>query len=196
MTPNSRCVFLDRDGTLNEDVGYLDRLERLTIFPAAIDAVRLLNRAGFRVVVVTNQAGVAQGLYDEDFVRDLHRLFAKRFSAGRAAIDAFYYCPHLPDAPVAAYRRPCDCRKPSPGMLHQAARDLDLDLSRSFVVGDRWRDIEMGRAVGAQTLLVRTGYGPTEELHPRNGLTPDTVTDNIMTAVVWILQQDRIVHSR
>jgi D-glycero-D-manno-heptose 1,7-bisphosphate phosphatase len=105
MRDKSPCVFLDRDGTLNEDVGYLDRIERLTIFPAAVDAVRLLNRAGFRVVVVTNQAGIAHGLYDEDFIHELHRLFDTRFSAGRATIDAFYYCPHLPDAPVAAYRR-------------------------------------------------------------------------------------------
>jgi D-glycero-D-manno-heptose 1,7-bisphosphate phosphatase len=196
MTQKPPCVFLDRDGTLNEDVGYLDRIERLTIFPAAVDAVRLLNRAGFRVVVVTNQAGVAQGLYDEDFVRELHRLFATRFSAGRATIDAFYYCPHTPDAPVAAYRRSCDCRKPKPGMVRQAERDLNLDLSRSFVVGDRWRDIEVGRAVGARTVLVRTGYGRTEESHPQHGLTPDAVTDNIVTAVVWILQQHRIVDGR
>jgi len=189
MFTGSACVFLDRDGTLNEDVGYLDRLERLTLFPACIDAVRLLNRAGFLVVVVTNQAGVAYGLYGEEFVRDLHRHIGERFAAGGARIDGFYYCPHLPTAPVAAYRRDCDCRKPRTGLVRQAERDLGIDLGRSFVVGDRWRDIEMGRAVGARTVLVRTGYGRTEEVHPAEGLLADAVVDQLMQAVVWILTQ-------
>src|SRR5512136_329722 len=106
----SPCVFFDRDGTLNEDVGYLDRLERLTLFPDAIDSVRMLKRAGYLVVVVTNQAGVAYGLYGEETVREIHRHMAVRFETGKAGIDAFYYCPHLAEAPVAAYRRDCDCR--------------------------------------------------------------------------------------
>jgi len=187
----SPCVFFDRDGTLNEDVGYLDRLERLVLYPDCIDAVRLLKRAGYVVVVVTNQAGVAHGLYGEDTVREIHRHMAARFEAGRAAIDGFYYCPHLAEAPVAAYRRDCDCRKPRPGLVRQAERELDIDVARSFVVGDRWRDIEMGIAVGARTVLVRTGYGRTEEAHPPPGVAPGVVVDNVTQAVVWILQQGR-----
>jgi len=190
--PNlSPCVFLDRDGTINEDVGYLDRLERLVLYPACIDAVRLLNRAGFLVAVVTNQAGVAQGLYGEDFVRDLHRHIGQRFRAGGARIDGFYYCPHLSTAAVAEYRKECDCRKPRPGLVRQAEHDLHVDLARSFVVGDRWRDVEMGQAVGARTVLVRTGYGRTEEAHPQAGVSVDAVVDHIMQAVVWILEQER-----
>lgn len=189
--PNlSPCVFLDRDGTINEDVGYLDRFERLVLYPACIDAVRLLNRAGYLVAVVTNQAGVAQGLYGEDFVRDLHRHIAERFSAGGARIDGFYYCPHLSTAAVAEYRRDCDCRKPRPGLVRQAERDLRVDLARSFVVGDRWRDVEMGQTVGARTVLVRTGYGRTEEAHPQEGVSADAIVDGIMQAVVWILQRE------
>ncbi len=183
------CVLFDRDGTLNEDVGYLDRLERLVLYPDCIDAVRLLKRAGHLVAVVTNQAGVAQGLFGEDTVRAIHRHMAERFDAGRAGIDGFYYCPHLPDAPVEAYRRACDCRKPLPGLIRQAERDLGVDPARSFVVGDRWRDIEMGRSVGARTVLVRTGYGRTEEAQPPPGVAPDVVVDNVAQAVVWILQQ-------
>jgi D-glycero-D-manno-heptose 1,7-bisphosphate phosphatase len=182
------CVFFDRDGTLNEDVGYLDRIERLVLYPECIDAVRLLNRAGYLIAVVTNQAGVAQGIYSEDTVRGIHHHIAARFEAGRARIDGFYYCPHLADAPVEAYRRECDCRKPRPGLVRQAERELGVDLARSFVVGDRWRDIEMGRAVGARTALVRTGYGRTEEAKPPEGLAADIVVDNVMQAVVWILQ--------
>jgi D-glycero-D-manno-heptose 1,7-bisphosphate phosphatase len=189
MSPTSPCVFLDRDGTINEDVGYLDRIGRLVLYPACIDAVRLLNRAGFLVAVVTNQAGVAHGLYGEEFVRELHRHIAGRFEAGGAKIDGFYYCPHLSTAPVAAYRLECDCRKPRPGLVRQAERELGVDLARSFVVGDRWRDVEMGRAVGSRTVLVRTGYGRTEEAHPPDGVAADVVVDNIMQAVVWILEQ-------
>jgi D-glycero-D-manno-heptose 1,7-bisphosphate phosphatase len=114
---------------------------------------------------------------------------AERFEAGRAGIDGFYYCPHLPDAPVEAYRRACDCRKPLPGLIRQAERELGIDVARSFVVGDRWRDIEMGITVGARTVLVRTGYGRTEEANPQAGIAPDVVVDNVAQAVVWILQQ-------
>jgi D-glycero-D-manno-heptose 1,7-bisphosphate phosphatase len=181
------CVFFDRDGTLNEDVGYLDRLERLVLYPDCIDGVRLLKRAGYLVVVVTNQAGVAYGLYSEDTLRDIHRHIAARFEAGGAALDGFYYCPHLVDAPVAAYRVACDCRKPLPGLIRQAERDLDIDVARSIVIGDRWRDMEMGRAVGARTVLVRTGYGRTEEASPPAGATSDAIVDNVTQAVVWIL---------
>jgi D-glycero-D-manno-heptose 1,7-bisphosphate phosphatase len=138
---------------------------------------------------VTNQAGVAHGLYSEDTLRDIHRHIAARFEAGGATIDGFYYCPHLVDAPVTAYRVACDCRKPLPGLIRQAERDLDIDVARSIVVGDRWREIEMGRAVGARTVLVRTGYGRTEEASPPAGVAPDAIVDNLTQAVVWILGQ-------
>ena len=183
------AVFLDRDGTLLEEVGYLDRLERMALLPYSIDAVRLLNRAGYRVVVVTNQAGVAHGHFTEDFVRDLHRHLDERFRAGGARIDAFYYCPHMPSARVEAYRTECECRKPKPGMVLQAQRDLDLDLGRSFIVGDQWADLGLGRAAGLTTILVRTGYGPSVEALPRDGVTADLVVETLMDAVSWILRR-------
>jgi D-glycero-D-manno-heptose 1,7-bisphosphate phosphatase len=163
------AVFVDRDGTLLEEVGYLDRLERLALFPYSVDAVRLLNRAGFRVVVITNQAGVARGFFGEGFVKEAHEFLDRTFRAGQARIDGFYYCPHLPEASVEAYRRQCDCRKPRPGMIRDAERDLDLDIPGSYVVGDRWLDVELGLAVGARTVLVRTGYGRTEGRVRRRG---------------------------
>jgi D-glycero-D-manno-heptose 1,7-bisphosphate phosphatase len=183
------AIFLDRDGTLIEEVGYLDRLERLALFPWSVDAVRLLNRAGFLVVVVTNQAGVARGMFDESFVAEAHRYIDATMSAGAARIDAYYYCPHHPEALVAAYRQSCDCRKPAPGMLRQAERDLAIDLGRSYVIGDRWLDVEMARAAGATGILVRTGYGRTEETRPKNDGGAALIADNLIEAAGWILRR-------
>ena len=182
------AVFLDRDGTLLEEAGYLDRLERLVFFPYSVDAVRLLNRANLTVVVVTNQAGIARGIFKEAFVDEAHKHIAARLAAGGARVDGFYYCPHHPEAVIEQYRKSCECRKPQPGLLRQAANDLDLALDRSFVVGDRWHDLEAGQRVDARGVLVRTGYGRTEELAPRAALTPAAIVDNLMEAVSWILR--------
>jgi D-glycero-D-manno-heptose 1,7-bisphosphate phosphatase len=182
------AVFLDRDGTLLEEAGYLDRLERLVFFPFTVDAVRLLNRAGFAIVVVTNQAGIARGIFKESFVAEAHAHIAERLSAGGARVDRFYYCPHHPEAVVPELRQRCECRKPQPGMLTRAAAELDLDLERSFVVGDRWHDLEAGQRVGSRTLLVRTGYGKTEEAAPRSDVRASAIVDNVMEAVSWILR--------
>ena len=187
-----RAVFLDRDGTLIEESGYLDRLERLALFPFSVDAVRVLNRAGFAVVIVSNQSGVARGIVDEAFVGEAHRHIADRLQAGGATIDAFYYCPHHPAGVVEKYRSSCDCRKPQPGMLQRAAKDLDLDLARSFAVGDRWHDLAAGQAVGARGVLVRTGMGRGAEWAPDGrsaGSAPAVIVDNVMDAAAWILEQ-------
>ena len=122
------AVFLDRDGTVIEEVGYLNRLDRIAFFPWSVDAIRVLNHAGFLVVIVTNQAGVARGYFDEALVRDAHALIDRRVREGGARIDAYYYCPHHPDAAVEAYREACDCRKPRPGMIHRAAREHGIDV--------------------------------------------------------------------
>ena len=183
------AVFLDRDGTLIEEAGYLDRLERIVFFPYSVDAVRLLNRANLAVVIVTNQAGVARGIFPESFVAEAHAHVRDRLDAGGARIDAFYYCPHHPDGSVEAYRRSCECRKPGDAMLRRAAAELDLDLARSVVVGDRWHDIEAGKRAGTKALLVRTGYGRTEEQRPKAGLAADAVVDNLIEGVSWILRE-------
>jgi D-glycero-D-manno-heptose 1,7-bisphosphate phosphatase len=161
----------------------------MALFPWTVDAVRILNRSDLPVVVVTNQAGVARGFFDETFVSAAHAHLSERLAAGGARVDAYYYCPHHPDAPLAAYRVRCECRKPLPGMLEQASRDLDVDLPRSFVIGDRWLDIELASAVGATGILVLTGYGRTEADRPRAGVTPGFVAGNLIQAVSWVLQQ-------
>ena len=182
------AVFLDRDGTLNEDVGYLDRLERLALFPWSLDAVRLLRRAGYAVVVVTNQGGVARGFLAESFVEEVRRVIDGRLAVIGERLDGHYWCPHDPHAPVAAYRVECECRKPRPGLLYRAARDLDLDVGRSVVIGDKWSDVRLARAAGARGVLVRTGYGRGQEQAPPAGLRPDAVADTLMGAVSWVLQ--------
>jgi D-glycero-D-manno-heptose 1,7-bisphosphate phosphatase len=183
----NRGVMLDRDGTLIEEVGYLDRLDRIQLFPYSVDAVRLLNRAGYKVIVVTNQAGVARGYFDEPFVEETHRALTAMVGKGGASVDGFYYCPHHPDGEVDAYRASCDCRKPQPGMIRRAAVDHELDLSRSFIVGDRAHDVEAGTAVGARGILVRTGYGYRHEAAAREH--GALIADNLMQAVSWILRQ-------
>lgn len=182
------AVFLDRDGTMIEDVGYLDRLERLRLFPYTIDATRLLNRAGFKVVVVTSQNGVANGVLSEAFLDEAHGYLSRLFEASGAKIEGFYYCPHSPHATVERYRVECECRKPMPGMILAAARDHSLDLARSYVVGDRWRDIEMGLAAGTRTILVETGYGRTEAARRPAHIAPLPVAANLIEAVSIILK--------
>lgn len=189
MSAPPRAVFLDRDGTIIEEAGYPDRLDRIVFFPFSVDAVRALNSGGFAVVVVTNQAGIARGIVPEPFVGQAHRYIAERMQAGGARIDAFYYCRHHPDAVDAELRGPCDCRKPQPGLLRRAAADLGLDLAGSFIVGDRWQDLRAGQAVGARGLLVRTGVGREEERRTDARLPGALIVDDLAAAAAWILQQ-------
>jgi D-glycero-D-manno-heptose 1,7-bisphosphate phosphatase len=183
-----RAAFLDRDGTLIEDAGYLDRIDRVKMYPWTIDAVRLLNRAGLLVVVATNQSGVARGYFTEGIVEEVHHHISSLVAEGGAYIDAYYYCPHHPEGTVDGYRHQCDCRKPAGGLIERAVRELGVDPSRSFVVGDRWLDVRLARAVGARGVLVRTGFGRSEEAQPQPDVTADEVADNLMGATGWILR--------
>ena len=185
---NTAAVFVDRDGTLIEEVGYLDRVERLALYPWTTDAIRALNRAGLKIVLVSNQSGVARGFFTEAVVDDVHRHMASLLEAGGAHIDAYYYCPHHPDGKVPGYAQPCDCRKPKRGLVDRAVRELGVDPSRSFVVGDRWLDVELARTIGGRGVLVRTGYGADEERRATSELSADAVVDNFAGAASWILQ--------
>jgi D-glycero-D-manno-heptose 1,7-bisphosphate phosphatase len=183
------AVFLDRDGTIIEERGYLDRLEDLTIFPWTGDALRLLKRAGFATVVITNQSAIARGLIDEAFLSRVHQTIDSRVNAAGGGIDRYYFCPHFPEATIERYRQTCGCRKPAPGMIEQACREMDLDASRSVMVGDRWLDVACGRAAGTRTVLVRSGHGSSEaETTPPAGVHADAILNNLMEAVGWILR--------
>lgn len=153
------AVFFDRDGTLNEELGYVGQLERFHIYPFAAAAVRQVNQRGWAAILVTNQAGVARGLYSESQVAVLHRHLMESLSAAGARLDGIYYCPHHPTKGVNGYGIECDCRKPKPGLLRRAAAEHDLDLARSWIVTDRMSEIAMLHALGGRGALVRTGYG-------------------------------------
>lgn len=174
-----RAVFLDRDGTVNVEKDYLYRPEEFEFIPGAPDAIRQLNEAGWLVVVITNQSGVARGYYGEKEIHLLHTHIENELRSYGAHLDGSYYCPHHPDGD-GPYNIDCACRKPLPGMLLRAASDLDIDLSRSWMVGDKVVDIEAGMAAGCRQILVRTGYGETHSQLVPAGV---TVCDDISEAV-------------
>jgi D-glycero-D-manno-heptose 1,7-bisphosphate phosphatase len=184
-----RAVFLDRDGTIIEDDGYISDVGRIRLFPWSAEAINRLRAAGFLIIVVTNQAGVARGYFAEPFLAEAHRHLDALLAPQGARIDAYYYCPHHPEGVLAAYRRICDCRKPAPGMIEKAAADHDIDVAESFVVGDKWLDIELAQRAGAAGVLVRTGYGQSAEAERPTGIHPVPVVDTLLDAAGWILER-------
>ena len=183
----NQAVFLDRDGTMIQERGYLDRLDLVSPFPYTADAIRRLRSAGFRIVVVTNQAGVARGFFSEDFVRETHRHLDRLLACEGAAPDAYYYCPHHPEGVVEGYRLVCRCRKPSPGMIERAAVDLGIDVARSFVVGDKWLDVGLANQAGARGILVRTGYGEAMADDPPADVHAEHIAPTLREAADYIL---------
>jgi D-glycero-D-manno-heptose 1,7-bisphosphate phosphatase len=190
------AVFLDRDGTLSEERGFIDRLELLEIFPWTSDAIRLLNRAGFAVVVVTNQSAIGRGIIDLPFLQTVHDTFDRHLAQSGARIDRYYYCPHHPDARLPEYRQACRCRKPGPGMIEQATSELGLDPSQSFMVGDRLIDVACGHAAGVRSLLVRSGHSAHGGEAPPGLREPDAILNNVMEAVGWILRSSSPLSAR
>jgi D-glycero-D-manno-heptose 1,7-bisphosphate phosphatase len=182
------AVFLDRDGTMVRDVGYLSRREDLHWLPYTIDAIRLLNRAGFLVFVITNQGGIALGFCTEAFVRETHDEMSAFIAAAGGRVDGWFFCPHHPLARDRGVRVECECRKPKTGMIRQASEQFAIDLARSFVVGDKIADVDLAAGIGARGILVRTGYGEAE-VKRHNGDVPGAayVAAELMDATTWIL---------
>jgi D-glycero-D-manno-heptose 1,7-bisphosphate phosphatase len=183
-----RAVFLDRDGVINVEKEYLHRIEEFELIPGAPEAVRLLKEAGYRVVVVTNQSGVARGYYPLEAVHLLHRHLDRELALRGTSVDAYYICPHHPVHGLGEYGTECGCRKPLPGMLLKAAEDLSLDLNRSYLIGDKLSDIEAGRAAGCRSILVRTGYGRRECLRAPREI---DVFDDLLEAARAIVEDTR-----
>ena len=190
------AVFLDRDGTLIKETGHLHRFDEVKIYPEALQAVSRVNRSGALAVVITNQSAVARGLLSEGNLQKIHHLINLEFQRNSARIDAFYYCPHHPEAGSGPYTKVCGCRKPEPGMLLRAARELDIELKESCMFGDRLDDVEPGHRPGCQSILVKTGYGRKEmvsgnqeEVSPLRR--PAYVAENILEGVKWILEHRR-----
>jgi len=188
----TRAIFMDRDGTLCEEVGYVNHPERCWLLTRSAEAIRKVNESGFRAVVVTNQAGVARGYFEETMIGLVHERLRRLLAARGARLDGIYYCPHHPDVGEPPYRQDCNCRKPRPGLLLSAAKDLGLDLPRCYVIGDTTKDIEMASRVNATGVLVLTGYGRGEwEFHrERFHAQPSHVAEDLLDAVEWVLGRE------
>ena len=180
---------MDRDGTMTVEGGYINHASRLKLIPGTAEAVRRCNDLGLLAVVVTNQAGVARGYFTEDLIHVVHdrlRQMIEKKSGGR--LDAIYYCPHHPREGGEGYRLDCDCRKPRPGMIERACRELPVDRARSYMVGDKISDVEFGQRLGLRTVMVMTGYGRGEYEYQRQDwkVQPDHVAKDLRRAVEWI----------
>jgi D-glycero-D-manno-heptose 1,7-bisphosphate phosphatase len=178
-----RAVFLDRDGTISEEMGYINHLTRFHLLPGSAGAIARLNQAGLKVVVVTNQSGVARKYFPASLIDQVNGQMQELLAQQQARVDAIYICQHAPDAG-------CACRKPQPGLLHQAAVALDLDLSRSYMVGDRFNDLQVAAKVGAKGILVLTGYGrgEVENYQGERLVEPDYIAADLLDAAAWILK--------
>ena len=183
-----RAVFIDRDGTLSEEVGYVNHPTRFRLFPYAAEAIKLLHESGWLAIVITNQAGVARGYFSEEMVNAVHEILSSELQTAGTFIDAIYYCAHHPTVGDAPYRHDCDCRKPKPGLIFRAAKDFDIDLKNSWMIGDRYSDVELAHNGGVRSALVMSGYGRGEWEHQRQNWThqPDLVADDLLQAVETI----------
>ena len=180
------AVFLDRDGVITQDPPhYAYRLDQLKLIPKSAEAIRLLNKNNFQVIVVSNQSGVARGYYKEKDLMKFNYALEEELKKDDAYIDAIYYCPHHPEAKIERYKINCNCRKPKPGMLKKAAKELNIDLKLSFMIGDKLSDIEAGKRAGCKTIIVKTGYG-IEELKNKT-INCDYIADDLYYAVKHIL---------
>jgi D-glycero-D-manno-heptose 1,7-bisphosphate phosphatase len=184
---------VDRDGTLTEEVGYVNHPERLRLLPRSAEAIRRLNAAGVAAVVVTNQAGVARGYFSEEVLVAVNARLVSCLKQAGAHLDGLYVCPHHPTEGKPPWRANCDCRKPRPGLLRRAAADLDLDLGASTMISDKASDLAVAPSIGARAVLVLTGYGLGEWEYRRATfpVTPDHVAGDLLDAVEWVLASRR-----
>ena len=183
-----KAIFLDRDGTLNRDVGYITHLDDYELLPRAAAAVKKINDAGFLVILVTNQAGVARGYFPESMIEEVHAKLRKELKLENANLDAIYFCPHVPLGTENPFSKECEMRKPKPGMILRAAHEFDVDLNESFMIGDKYSDLESGWSAGCRSALVLTGYGRGEfETNRKKWLRePDYVAEDVYHAIELI----------
>ncbi|HET9479226.1 MAG TPA: HAD family hydrolase [Pyrinomonadaceae bacterium] len=186
------ALFMDRDGTISEEVGYVNHLSRFRLFPYTAEAIRLLNEHGWLAIVVTNQAGVARGYFSEDVIVQIHEQLRRSLQNASAKLDAIYYCAHHPSVGEPPYRLDCDCRKPKTGLITRATTDFEIDLERSWMVGDRYGDVELARNAGLHSAFVLSGYGRGEWEYQRSAwkLEPEIVAENLLEAAKIIIERD------
>ena len=180
----NRAIFLDRDGTINEEMGYINHASRFHVYEFVPEAIKIFNNLNFKVIVVTNQSGVARGYYGEELVHEVHKILENVLKKEQAEIDIIYYCPHHPTEGHGKYKKDCACRKPKPGMIEKAKERFNLDLSKSYMIGDRNKDIVFGKKLGLISGMVLTGYGLGEYTFQRNmwHVQPDFIEENLLYA--------------
>lgn len=186
------AVFIDRDGTINEQMGYLNHITRFTLLPRSAEAIRLLNDRQWLAIVVSNQSGVARGYFPMQLVHDVHARMEASLRERGARVDGIFFCPHHPRGSIARYTFACDCRKPGIGLIERAGRQFDIDMKRSCVVGDRLVDVEMAHRCGLRGILVETGYGRGEiaYLLPDSSVKPWAVAEDLLDAVLRVVGED------
>ena len=178
------AVFLDRDGTINEDVGYPSSFDQIRIYPFSYEAIRKINQAGLIAIIVTNQSGVSRGFFTEEDLLKIHEKLQEVFNHHGAYFDAIYYCPHYSNNPS----KTCKCRKPLPGMAEKASKEFNIDLKKSYMIGDKKEDILFGLNIGAKSILVLTGFGKSASFQLKeSGISPSYIAENLLDAVNWIL---------
>ncbi len=182
------AVFLDRDGTINEERGYINHPSRFILIPGVVEGIRLLNKMGFLAIVVSNQSGVARGYFPIELVYEVNQLMQKRLLEKGAVIDGIYFCPHHPLGTVKKYSMDCNCRKPKTGLVDKALEGFNMDMGNSFVVGDRCVDMEFARRLGVNCIMVETGYGLGEITYilPGSSAQPDYIAGGLLDAARWI----------
>lgn len=185
-------VFIDRDGTINVDAGYINHTDNFIMYPFASQAVRMLNEAGYLAVVITNQSGLGRGFFTVDVMNEIHHKMNNVFEKNGAKIDGLYYCPHDPNAKVEEFKADCNCRKPKTGMIDKALQDLPIDKNNMYFIGDKISDMKTGFATGCKTIMVKTGYGQGELLHKSKNWDrmPDKTASNLLEAVRLILNKE------
>jgi D-glycero-D-manno-heptose 1,7-bisphosphate phosphatase len=187
------AVFIDRDGTINEEHGYINHINRFVLLPGVAKAISLLNKHNYIVVVTSNQSGVARGYFPITLVKEIHEFMKQELAKQNAYVDGIYFCPHHPNGVVPEYSRECECRKPNVGLIKKAEVALDIDMETSYIIGDRLLDIKLARNVNVPGILVLTGYGKGELKYSMSltRITPAYVAEDLLQAVQWILKSDK-----
>lgn len=180
----NKAVFLDRDGTINEEMGYINHISRFKMFEFVPEAIKIFNEAGYLVIIVTNQSGLAKGYFDEALLNKIHQYLLEQVKQKSAVIDKIYICPHHPAEGKGKYKLDCMCRKPKTGMIDSAKKEFNIDISKSFVIGDRHKDVQFGQNAGLKTIMLMTGYGKGEYTYQKGqwNSNPDYICENLLDA--------------